>query len=192
MGDSISADWDKEMDGRTRTHRFRYHLARGFVVPDDIVLDLGCGKGYGSEILAEVANKVIGVDKDEGQIVRNQDIYEDASNIVFIHADIEKDHYPHGDVACLIEALEHCFDAELALKQVKKNTRKWLIITVPIGEKLIEVDGVVRAEHDGSHHTVFGQLYDLVDMVVDKQWRLFYHYQLSNCGHAVFYNYENI
>jgi len=44
-------------------HRARYEFAKKFVERMR-VLDLGCGEGYGSIMLSEVAQSVVGVDRD--------------------------------------------------------------------------------------------------------------------------------
>ncbi|MCF7820371.1 MAG: class I SAM-dependent methyltransferase [Candidatus Pacebacteria bacterium] len=51
----------------TNEHLLRYELARQFS-DNKIILDLACGSGYGSNILAEKAKQVIGVDIDSEAI----------------------------------------------------------------------------------------------------------------------------
>ena len=41
-----------------------YYLARGFIEAEDSVLDIGCGNGYGTVILADRAFYALGVDKN--------------------------------------------------------------------------------------------------------------------------------
>ncbi len=48
-------------------HLPRYQFARRFAV-DKIVLDFGCGTGYGSRLLADVAQSVVGLDIDRAAI----------------------------------------------------------------------------------------------------------------------------
>jgi len=46
-------------------HVSRYYHARNFFKPGASVLDVACGKGYGSAILAENAGEVLGIDLNE-------------------------------------------------------------------------------------------------------------------------------
>ena len=50
-------------DGNFAFHLFRYLWALRFAY-DRIVLDAGCGSGYGADLLAAVARRVVGVDHD--------------------------------------------------------------------------------------------------------------------------------
>ena len=49
-------------------HVFAYEFARTIIKPGDSVLEVGCGEGYGSAMLAERAQHVIGIDKSEEAI----------------------------------------------------------------------------------------------------------------------------
>ena len=49
-------------------HWHRYLIAREIVMERD-VLDIACGEGYGSSVLAGVAKSVVGVDFDYGTII---------------------------------------------------------------------------------------------------------------------------
>lgn len=189
MGDSIQCDWEpEEMDGRTRFHRFRYHLGRGFVKPGDTVVDGGCGKGYGSEILSGVAKKVIGIDIDEIQIPRNRELFEKAKNIEFKVGSLEEIKIPECDVFCSFEVIEHLYDANAAIQKIKAKTKKWAIISVPIGESLHEVDGDIQVIGDPTHHSTFAGGGSLDAMFIDDDWRMFISLQLGVTYVGVYYN----
>ena len=49
------------------SHLMRYYFALQFAV-NKVVLDAGCGAGYGCDLLATVAKKVIGIDYSEEAI----------------------------------------------------------------------------------------------------------------------------
>ena len=59
-------------------HWHRYALARGLVAGRK-VLDLACGEGYGSAILAESAAQVVGIDSDEQTIAHAANRYHGAN-----------------------------------------------------------------------------------------------------------------
>jgi SAM-dependent methyltransferase len=56
------------VDEIRRDHVARYEWARDRIMPDDVVVDLGCGVGYGSNILAEKAAFVVGLDESDEAI----------------------------------------------------------------------------------------------------------------------------
>lgn len=63
----LHMDMLREFGRRSDAHVARYHLAAGFVRPNDVVLDVACGLGYGSAVIAanSDATRVIGVDLDD-------------------------------------------------------------------------------------------------------------------------------
>ena len=63
-------------------HWHRYAFARRFVAGRR-VLDVACGEGYGSALLAEAAGNVIGVDIDEGATAHARAAYAGRSNLRF-------------------------------------------------------------------------------------------------------------
>jgi 2-polyprenyl-3-methyl-5-hydroxy-6-metoxy-1,4-benzoquinol methylase len=93
-------------------HTFRYALARGFLQPDDRVLDAACGVGYGAQILSQGAGWVYGLDVDEEALTRARDKY-DAPSITWEQVDLDKaDTLPAVDVAVSFETVEHLEDTE--------------------------------------------------------------------------------
>lgn len=121
-------DWQ---GGTNAPHITRYFLARGFVMPWETVLDAGCGVGYGSRMIAQVAEKVIGTDVDEACI---DSARTDApENCSFIAGSLTEVELPMVDVTIAIESLEHVVGFEAALKNIQDHTKRMIIFTVPIG-----------------------------------------------------------
>ena len=60
----LHMDMLRETGRRSDAHLARYHLAKDYVRPNDVVLDLACGLGYGSAMLWDnsEAAKVLGLD----------------------------------------------------------------------------------------------------------------------------------
>src|SRR5437588_6159164 len=67
-------------------HRHRYEFARE-LCREMRVLDLCCGSGYGSELLAESAKAVIGIDNDDAVIRTAQLTLQSNRRIEFETAD---------------------------------------------------------------------------------------------------------
>lgn len=189
MGYSVKADWNAEgMDGQTLLHRFRYHLGRGFVEPEDLVLDIGCGQGYGTKILSKVARKVIGIDIDTPQIKWNSDYYKKYPNVEFIDGDLEKIDLPECDIAVSFEVIEHLFDPEAFVKRLKEKVSRWIIVSVPINETMIEVNGVIQGENDSTHHSNFPTPGHLDRLFIDADWKPFFGFQNGVTYIVAYYN----
>lgn len=73
-----------------------------------VVIDIACGTGYGSYILANVAKKVIGYDKDKDTIENNKKIY-NLNNLFFDICSAEKIKCDSKsvDVVVSCETIEH-------------------------------------------------------------------------------------
>jgi 2-polyprenyl-3-methyl-5-hydroxy-6-metoxy-1,4-benzoquinol methylase len=101
------------------------------------VLDLACGSGYGSAILAETATAVHGVDNDVATIdlasatvgKRTEATFEVADAIAVLGCDLS-DRY---DVIVCFEALEHLNDLDSAVRGLREQARRGvqLIVSVP-------------------------------------------------------------
>jgi SAM-dependent methyltransferase len=189
MGAPPNATLYKNMDGQTRIHRFRYHIGCGYVEPDDVVLDLGCGRGYGSFMLANFAKKVIGVDYDERYYKSCSAQYK-KKNLEFRKGNLETMKIPKCDVACAFEVIEHLYKPGKFLKKLKKSTKKYIAFSVPIGETLIMVNGDPQVKGDGSHHSVFPTENHIWDLIKDDNWREFVRFRLGVYMVGVAYNNE--
>lgn len=88
-------------------HLAAYRYASGFV-KDKVVLDLGCGEGYGSGMLSGYARRVIGMDYSAAAIQKASRNY-NSPNLEFIRkdsvrADFENESF---DVVCCFQVIEH-------------------------------------------------------------------------------------
>jgi 2-polyprenyl-3-methyl-5-hydroxy-6-metoxy-1,4-benzoquinol methylase len=118
------------------THIHRYRLAAE-LVSGLRVLDLGCGVGYGSEIMASVAASVHGVDSDAATVdtaartigARTSATFEVADAVAYLQEGLAD----RFDVVVCFEALEHFDDPEIAIAGFRKQAKYGLglILSVP-------------------------------------------------------------
>jgi len=102
-------------------HLHRYAFATQFV-RNKSVLDLACGEGYGSNLLARTAKHVVGIDLDEQTVKHAKNKYI-RSNLEFRIGSITE--IPINgqhvfDVIVCFEALEHVDDHEKLLSEAKR------------------------------------------------------------------------
>jgi SAM-dependent methyltransferase len=101
--------------GTMAEHAMRYSLALG-VLPGRHILDIGCGTGYGSEMLTWTAESVRGFDLwQPADHERPQ--WSGGAELTY-GFDVTKDPLPRADSAVMFEVLEHLHDAPAALRNV--------------------------------------------------------------------------
>ena len=102
-------------------HLHRYAYAAEFV-QDKRVLDLACGEGYGSYLLARRAAAVVGIDIDKQTVkhARNKYLKSNLDFKVGSITDIPIEGNNVFDVVVCFEALEHVEEHENLLKEVKR------------------------------------------------------------------------
>lgn len=121
-------------------HIHRYAFAQAFVRGRK-VLDAACGEGYGSALLAEFADSVVGVDISEDAIGHARQRYS-SENLEFRQGDCTD--LPFGDdqFDCIIsfETLEHLEDQQGLLQAFRRVLRPdgFLLISTP--DKAIYTD----------------------------------------------------
>jgi SAM-dependent methyltransferase len=184
-GNAIPALAVKNMDGRVILHRFRYYIGCGYVTPKDTVLELGCGTGYGTEMLSEVAKFVTAYDMDRMNL-HTCNLKHKRKNNKFIKTNIETAKLRKADVATSFEVIEHLYEPAKFIQKVKSKIKKFIIVSVPIGETFVE--GKQEVKGDSTHHSIFPTCKDLDDMFIDDKWGKFYGFQIGVTYVAVYYN----
>jgi len=114
-------------------HYHRYLLARELCRGLD-VLDVACGEGYGSALLAQVARAVVGVDIDAAVIAAARSEFP-RPNLTFEVGDAGALPLPDAafDVVVSFETLEHLRDQEQFLSEIRRVLRPGglLILSTP-------------------------------------------------------------
>ena len=102
-------------------------------------LDVACGSGYGTEIISQYADKVVGADLDYNTILYAQKHHKSNDKIEFIQQDIAElnlDENDKFDVVLSIETIEHISDANPFLTSVSKILAKDGVFVVTTPESL--------------------------------------------------------
>jgi 2-polyprenyl-3-methyl-5-hydroxy-6-metoxy-1,4-benzoquinol methylase len=96
-----------------------YKLISGYV-KDKVVLDIGCGEGYGSFLLSEFASKVMAIDCSQEAIEHANSHYR-KNNLTFITTDALNLPFSNGvfDAVCSIELIEHLKDISRMLSNIR-------------------------------------------------------------------------
>lgn len=154
-------------------HLGRYHWAKQVLASfaPSTVLDIACGTGYGSFILAShLTNaKVVGADYDiRGIEVARQTYWRD--NLSYLFANITTWKYTHGEstgplgnydaIACF-DTIEHLLHREIALIRIVQNLSPdgVLLLSTPCGHS------VTRLNPGWEHHKIeysYGDLQNLL------------------------------
>lgn len=122
-------------EGTSLAHRARYDLAARFV-ENRQVLDIACGAGKGTRMLAEMGNarKVFGVDID-AEAIRYARIRNAVDRCFFCQSSIEdwNDQTKH-DVVVSFETIEHLARPDVLLAKVHESMepRSQFLISTPI------------------------------------------------------------
>jgi len=145
-------------------HVHRYAYATQFV-QNKRVLDLACGEGYGSYLLAKTAKSVAGIDIDNNTIkhARNKYIKQ---NLEFRVGSITE--VPNGgesifDVAVCFEALEHIEDHQKLLSEVKRLLTPEGVFIVSTPNKTVYTDESQFNNPFHVHDLYFDEFRDLFE-----------------------------
>ncbi|KAA2212007.1 class I SAM-dependent methyltransferase [Teichococcus oryzae] len=104
-------------------HLHRYFLARTLCRGRD-VLDIACGEGYGSALMAQAARSVLGVDVSAEAVSHAAQVYA-RSNLRYEHGDARSIPLPDQSVDMVVsfETLEHFFEHDRFLEEVRRVLR---------------------------------------------------------------------
>ena len=102
------------------------------------VLDVGCGNGYGSSILADKAKCVVGIDVEKEDIYNARHTYK-KKNLKFILGGLSSKELINKkyDVVCSFEVIEHVNDQDGFVCGIKNLMKKSGISVISTPNKLV-------------------------------------------------------
>ena len=121
-------------------HLHRYAIVKNYI-KDKIVLDIACGEGYGSALLAENAMQVYGVDIDEMTVNSASKKYV-KKNLNYLVGDVTKISFDDNsiDVIVSFETLEHHNKHEEMMQEFKRVLKPDGILVLSTPDKLYYTD----------------------------------------------------
>jgi hypothetical protein len=178
--------WDYPANANT-PHIARYFMARGFIMPWEVVLDAACAQGYGSKVIALAAKKVIGYEIDEGCIA--DALHDKPDNCEFSIMDLNTCELPDVDVAVTIETIEHLTPEGMLhyAEQLRKHVKRCIIVTVPLGGTsyayVNDEPGPATEKND------FAQSGDIQKVIIGdgKEWKLFNEFEYGYSHYGIYF-----
>ena len=144
-------------------HYHRYLLAKSLAVGKD-VLDIASGEGYGSAILATVANSVIGVDLSGESVDHAASVYH-MDNLRYRQGDAAAIPLPDAcvDLVVSFETIEHHARHEEMMREVVRVLRPGGVLCLSSPERAVNAD--ILPPHSNPYHV--RELYraELVELV---------------------------
>jgi ubiquinone/menaquinone biosynthesis C-methylase UbiE len=131
-------------------HWHRYHFAAPMVAQRD-VLDIACGAGYGSALLARSAKHVTGADLSQDAIDHARSRYASIPNVEFRQADCAALPFADAsfDAVVSFETIEHIAAQETFLDEARRVLRPGglLVLSCPNKVEYTDNRGVVNEFH---------------------------------------------
>ena len=137
-------------------HVHRYAFARRYAAGKR-VLDVACGEGYGSAILAASAKQVTGVDIDAATVAHARERYASHANLSFVEGSATKLPLPDAsvDLAVSFETIEHLEEADQPrmLAEIARvlTADGVLVLSAPNRPEYSESRGYVNPFHRREH-----------------------------------------
>lgn len=117
-----------------REHLARYRLVKQYIKGDEVLLDIGCGDGYGTFYLSSYVRKAIGIDVSEEVTSMASNKYR-RENLNFLK--VHPDQWPFVDslfdVVTCFEVFEHIDEPRKLLDLIRRHLKSngILIISTP-------------------------------------------------------------
>jgi ubiquinone/menaquinone biosynthesis C-methylase UbiE len=155
-----------EVQGKIELEHFHRYIFASHFVKGKLVLDIACGEGYGSNMLAGIASHVVGVDISEEAVEHAKQQYQ-KPNLEFMHGSCDAIPLADSsiDVVVSFETIEHHDRHEEMLQEIKRVLKPDGILIIsspdkyeysdkPGGTNIYHVKELYRHEFDGliAHH----------------------------------------
>lgn len=124
-------------DIQLEMEHFQRYMSIGKLVAGKNILDAASGEGYGSNILAQYAKSVVGLDIDEGAVNRSSERYKEQRNLRYLQGSIASIPLEDAslDVVVSFETIEHVSEdlQQSFLKEIKRVLKPdgFLIMSTP-------------------------------------------------------------
>ncbi len=110
-----------EFDPWYQEHIARYHYLENFEL-GECVLDIACGNGVGSDLIAKNVERVFAIDQDPNTIENNRKFFSKTSNLIFKvdnaeHLDIDSSVF---SAVVSFETIEHLVHPENFLQEIRR------------------------------------------------------------------------
>lgn len=142
-------DPEKAPRGVMAVHLARYAFAKSFAEGKS-VLDVACGAGYGSAVIADVARRVVGMDRS-GTAVRYALTRYRRANAAFLVGDAGRLPFPEASFETVVsfETIEHLPDIPRYLEEVRRVLRPGgeFVVSTPKARK-------TTTRPANPHHTI--------------------------------------
>ncbi|NDD62369.1 MAG: glycosyltransferase [Acidobacteria bacterium] len=133
--------------GRIRLEHYHRYAMVLEMVRGKVVLDVACGEGYGSYLMADTADSVIGVDVSD-EVIRHATSVYGRPNLVFSEGSVTSLPFPSDsfDVVVSFETVEHVAEQEQMLAEIRRVLRPngLLVISSP--------NRPIYSEESGEHN----------------------------------------
>lgn len=141
---------EESRSGFARVNLVRHEVAHLYAIRrlrgSRRVLDVGCGTGYGSAMVAARVGEVVGIDSSEEAVARAKAKHQ-LDNVEFVAMPATELRFPDGsfDAAYSIQVIEHIEDVELHLSEVGRVLR-------PGGKFVVATPNRLTYSPDGLHN----------------------------------------
>ena len=137
--------WLKQHAEHVARYRFFSKYAK-----DKYVLDAGCGFGYGSVILSNYAEKIVGIDKSIQTLKHSAEKYS-SNNITYVASDVTCTPFANKtfDTIYAFEVIEHMKNDNAFLSEMRRLLKEdgYIFISTPNKKLSGYLDGVVNKFH---------------------------------------------